>query len=96
MIDDPGTGADDPADDELGGDHRRQARRWAVASLLLAVLWGFGVASMLAVAAGVPARIELDRWPDARSRRFRRVADTGLGLGLLGVFAGFLVALDVV
>ncbi|MEM9710654.1 MAG: hypothetical protein AAGA17_00440 [Actinomycetota bacterium] len=89
---------DDVPDDrgeDFGGDHRTQARRWAVASLALALVWGFGLASLVGVAAGVPARIELDRWPDDRSRRFRRVADVGIGLGMVGVFLGFLVALEV-
>lgn len=92
----------DPADvpddrgEDFGGDHRRPARRFAVASLVLALVWGFGLVSLVALVAGVPARIELDRWPDERSRRYRRIADTGIGLGLFGVFLGFLVALEVI
>lgn len=86
----------DDRGEDFGGDHRRPARRWAVASLVLALVWGFGLVSLLALVAGVPARIELDRWPDERSRRFRRVADAGIGLGLVGVFLGFLVALEVI
>ena len=86
----------DDRGEDFGGDHRRPARTWAIASLVLAIVGGFGLVSMLALVAGVPARIELDRWPDDRSRRYRRIADAGIGLGLVGIFVGFLVALEVI
>ncbi|MEM9033268.1 MAG: hypothetical protein AAGD18_01650 [Actinomycetota bacterium] len=83
---------------EPTGDHRRQARVWAVASIALALVWGFGLASMLAVIAGAPARIELARFQDEdeSARRYRLVADAGIGLGMFGIFVAFLWSLDVI
>lgn len=83
---------------EPTGDHRRQARWWAVASLALALVWGFGLASMLAILAGTPARIELARFADddPTSRSYRRIADAGIALGMLGLFVAFLWSLEVV
>lgn len=83
---------------EPSGDHRDRARLWAMASVLLGLAWGFGLASMLAVIAGAPARIELARFQadDARSRRYRIVADAGIALGMLGIFVAFLWSLEVI
>ncbi len=92
---DPGDAAADDDGVELG-DHRRQARRWAVASVVLGCIWLVGVASVAAVAAGLAARVELARYADPPSQRMRKVADVGLALGLVGFFAGALVALEVI
>lgn len=86
----------DDRGEDFDGDHRRPARWMAVASLILALVWGFGLVSLLALVVGVPARIELDRWPDQRSRRFRLVADAGIGVAMFGLFLGFLAALEVI
>jgi hypothetical protein len=99
----PDDGFDDDAfDDETGpdgpelGDHRRAARWWAVGSIGLALVWLLGLASMVAVFVGLSSRLELSRFSDPGSRRFRVVADVGIALGMLGMLLGFFVALDVV
>lgn len=62
----------------------RVAARWSVA---LAVIWGFGLASLVAVGAAILALAsgEIDS-------RHRRLAWIGLVLGVAGVIAGMTMA----
>lgn len=95
---DDGTGPDDPhvVDGVHLGDHRRVARVLAVVAVLAGAVWLWGLGSAVAVVCGLVARLELARFDDATSRRFRLVADVGLGLGLAGGMLLFLVALEVI
>ena len=59
----------------------RSARRWAIAGIVLSLLWLFGIGSVLGALAGGLARL------DAESTEARRLANIALGLALLGIVA---------
>lgn len=63
----------------------RSSRRLSIISLVLAVVWLFGFASMFGALLGIMARI------DAETPKTRRLADVAIGLNLVGVLIAFLL-----
>lgn len=61
----------------------RSSRRLSIASIILALVWLFGLASLFGIILAIMARV------DAESSKNRRLADVALGLNLLGLFVAF-------
>jgi hypothetical protein len=65
----------------LASPSQPRLNRLALASVVFALLWGFGIGSLLAVAFGVVAKRQISR----RRQSGRRLASVGIVLGALGL-----------
>lgn len=65
----------------LASPSQPRLNRLALASVVFALLWGFGIGSLLAVAFGVVAKRQISR----RRQSGRRLASVGIVLGAIGL-----------
>src|SRR5438309_2369629 len=77
------------ASDEDHETRTGHAHGWAVASVVLAVLWAGGVGSLLAIVYAVRARRAIRR--EGGARRDQRLAGTGFWLGTIGIMGAVVV-----
>ena len=75
----------------LASPSQPRLNRLALASVVFAILWGFGIGSLLAIAFGVVAKKQIRR----RRQSGRRMANVGIVLGAIGLIttavAGLLI-----
>jgi hypothetical protein len=91
MLDDLNTMRGNRIDDATPDQRLRSARRMAVLSLVLSVLWGFALFSMMGAFLGGGAYLHLRNNDD--SRTFTRIALAGLVLGAVGFVLTLALAL---
>lgn len=76
----------------LASPSQPRLNRLALASIVFALLWGFGIGSLLAVAFGVVAKRQIRR----RRQSGRRMASIGIALGAIGLVTTAVAAILIV